>query len=182
MPTKKQLHTRNLIIQTMYGLLQHKPFSAITTADICSAAAIHHTTFYRYFTDKYALLGATLTDTCAPIITLMTQGMTFLDALLQLIDQNRTVMLNITAHNQRNDVYYDLVQIFAQQLTLAATTEITMTDPLLVKLQAADNLDYAAHAVAGMIVGVLIGWADGSRSAEPNDLQTLFSERFLQLL
>lgn len=50
--------TEKSIITAMVSLLQKKPFEKITVGDICDEALINHSTFYRHFNDKYALLHA----------------------------------------------------------------------------------------------------------------------------
>lgn len=59
--TLKQQRTKLDIIKTMNSMLKTTPFDQITINVICQKAFIHHSTFYRYFADKYDLLGGVLT-------------------------------------------------------------------------------------------------------------------------
>lgn len=49
--------TKKKIIEAFLNILTQKPIKQITVKDIASAAEISHMTFYRNFTDKYALIG-----------------------------------------------------------------------------------------------------------------------------
>lgn len=49
-------YTRELIQNTFLQLLREKPVQKITVAEICKAAEINRTTFYRHYQDCYDLL------------------------------------------------------------------------------------------------------------------------------
>lgn len=51
-----QKTTRTLLIRAMLKLVRAKKFSAITVDDICERADVSRRTFYRYYSDKHALL------------------------------------------------------------------------------------------------------------------------------
>lgn len=53
----KNQSTKGKIIDAFLEILTQKPIKQITVKDIASAAEISHMTFYRNFTDKYALIG-----------------------------------------------------------------------------------------------------------------------------
>lgn len=48
--------TRNLILQSLEGLLAKKNFESISVQDVTDKAQINRATFYAHFQDKYALL------------------------------------------------------------------------------------------------------------------------------
>ncbi|MBR2539308.1 MAG: TetR/AcrR family transcriptional regulator C-terminal domain-containing protein [Mogibacterium sp.] len=48
--------TRTLLIRAMLKLVRAQKFSAITIDDICEKAEVSRRTFYRYYSDKHALL------------------------------------------------------------------------------------------------------------------------------
>lgn len=48
--------TRTLLIRAMLKLVRSQKFSAITIDDICDKAEVSRRTFYRYYSDKHALL------------------------------------------------------------------------------------------------------------------------------
>ena len=48
--------TKMLLIRAMLKLVRAQKFSAITIDDICEKAGVSRRTFYRYYSDKHALL------------------------------------------------------------------------------------------------------------------------------
>lgn len=54
--------TRKTLIKCMKKLVREKSFSSISVDAVCEMAHISRRTFYRYFTDKYALLEATYVE------------------------------------------------------------------------------------------------------------------------
>lgn len=49
--------TYTLLQQAFFQLLTEKPFEKITLKELCDTAMVPRSTFYRYFEDKYDLLG-----------------------------------------------------------------------------------------------------------------------------
>ena len=59
MDKKEDLRTRMttlMLTQTLFDLMQKKPFDEITVVDICKAAQVNRSTFYNHFEDKHQLL------------------------------------------------------------------------------------------------------------------------------
>lgn len=54
--------SRKLIWDSMFSLLEEKPFSSISVKDICERAHINRSTFYNHYVDKYELLRYGLRD------------------------------------------------------------------------------------------------------------------------
>jgi AcrR family transcriptional regulator len=52
--------TRNLLQEALLKLMQNKSFDDISVQDITEAATVNRATFYDHYTDKYALLEATV--------------------------------------------------------------------------------------------------------------------------
>src|SRR5260370_33513930 len=48
--------TRKLLWEALMAELSERAFEEITVKDICERAMVHRTTFYKHYTDKYALL------------------------------------------------------------------------------------------------------------------------------
>lgn len=51
----RQERMNNLIIKTFFECLEEKDFSQVTVGEIAEKALINRSSFYRYYTDKYAL-------------------------------------------------------------------------------------------------------------------------------
>lgn len=59
MDKKEDLRIRmtiSMLTQTLFDLMQKKPFDEITVVDICKAAQVNRSTFYNHFEDKHQLL------------------------------------------------------------------------------------------------------------------------------
>lgn len=54
----RQERMNNLIIKTFYECLEEEDFSQVTVGKIAEKALINRSSFYRYYTDKYALRDA----------------------------------------------------------------------------------------------------------------------------
>jgi len=54
--------TRMLLIRAMLKLVRSRKFSSITIDDICDKSEVSRRTFYRYYSDKYALLRDVFVD------------------------------------------------------------------------------------------------------------------------
>lgn len=50
------LKTKKLLKETLFSLLDERTLSDISVGDICSAAMVNRTTFYKHYDDKYDLL------------------------------------------------------------------------------------------------------------------------------
>ena len=48
--------TKNLLVKALFELLAEKSIDKISVLDICDRAAVHRTTFYKHYEDKYDLL------------------------------------------------------------------------------------------------------------------------------
>lgn len=55
MTSATRRRTKKIIRDSFLGLLERKPFERITVRDLCEEADINRTTFYRYYTDMFAL-------------------------------------------------------------------------------------------------------------------------------
>ncbi|PHK48904.1 TetR/AcrR family transcriptional regulator [Staphylococcus edaphicus] len=56
------IKTKRALSQNFFSLLEKQEFSSITVNQICNAALIHRTTFYKHFYDKYDLLIYLITE------------------------------------------------------------------------------------------------------------------------
>ncbi|WEE35434.1 TetR/AcrR family transcriptional regulator [Lactiplantibacillus paraplantarum] len=156
--SQAQQRTRKLIITSLQNLLLTQPLDKITIATICKTAMIHHTTFYRYFADKYDLVGALLTNICVQIDELMINDINFSEALVSVLGHQRTLFRNLTSNNQSNAIYYDLITIMAHQLLLTSQKLRYTNDTIIEKLQHTSNQELASFGFAGMVVGIFIRW------------------------
>lgn len=48
--------TKKIIMDAFLGILKYKPLAKVTVKEVCVAAEVNRTTFYKYFKDNYDLL------------------------------------------------------------------------------------------------------------------------------
>lgn len=172
--SQRQQRTQREIVTTMFNLLEKQPFEAITVNQICEVALIHHATFYRYFHDKYALLSQLLATLCDEIEMQTTAETAFTQALIAILTKHATMFRNLTSNNRSNGIYYDLIQLMADQLLVASQNYATTKDPLLRQVQHADNPVFASYGIAGMVVGVFVRW--NQQAEDPESFAAFFQK------
>jgi AcrR family transcriptional regulator len=89
--------TRQLLKDSLIGLMDRKPIGKITVKEICENAEINRSTFYLYYTDPYALLEdveAELIEAAREKLRRIganTDGVQYLTALLSYIEENADI-------------------------------------------------------------------------------------------
>lgn len=104
--------TRKALADALFELLNKKSFDEIKVVDICEAAMVHRTTFYKHFEDKYHLLNYVIND----IINELTEGISsntqystpeefytaLLHVLVEYVHKNETKFRLIAKNNVSN--------------------------------------------------------------------------------
>ncbi|WP_165964864.1 TetR/AcrR family transcriptional regulator [Periweissella cryptocerci] len=172
--TNKQVRTRRDIIQALRELLNTTPFENITTKQICTTALVHHSTFYRYFTDKYDLLSALITELCAQFDGKMSEATAMAERISLIVQSNRVIFKNITASHA---MYYELIQIISKLLRESAQNTPAANDDILIKLiKNSPHPEIASYSFAGMLVGVLVKWTEDPSTAQPARLKQFIED------
>lgn len=177
--TLKQQRTKLEIIKTMNTLLKTTTFDHITINTICQEAFIHHSTFYRYFTDKLDLLGEVLAYLCAPIQDDLEKGVSLMTTISQIVTNNQAQFHNMTRKKKRIAIYPDLTQIIASTLKIAILNH--NSHPLIDRLRQASEPDFLAFAYAGMFVGVIQKWNETPGTPRVGIFSTNFKADLLAL-
>lgn len=113
METPTQKRTVQHIIRTNFDLLQDYHFDSITVQQICGAAEINRSTFYRYFEDKYDLLYH-LAEELGEDITNEMQGpdeAAMLKSLVKLVNKNQTLFKHLIVSSKQNEFYQELTRV-----------------------------------------------------------------------
>ncbi|ANZ60584.1 hypothetical protein AYR62_13040 [Secundilactobacillus paracollinoides] len=178
--TLKQQRTKLDIVTTMNTLLKTTPFDQITIGTICKTAMIHHSTFYRYFDDKYALLGEVLMLICKPVQADLNQGVDFMTAISRVMTANQAQLRNMTSQNKSTTVYTDLTKILADNLKTAIISDTT--HPLITQLRRASQPEFLAYAYAGMLVGIIQKWNEDPQTTTLETFSGSFKHDMTALL
>ncbi|GEK29111.1 TetR/AcrR family transcriptional regulator [Furfurilactobacillus siliginis] len=174
--TRKQQRTQLDILTALKILLQTHPFDQITIAMICEQALIHHSTFYRYFTDKYALLQAFIADAFSYSESDLSPATDFVTLISDRLLANWTVFENLTRYNHAHDIYYDLIQLFSRLFSQAAVANPNSQEPIIKLILQSPHPDYATYGLAGSIVGTFIKWNDDPKPISEGDLKQLLKD------
>jgi Transcriptional regulator len=92
--------TEKSIITAMISLLQKKPFEKITVGDICDEALINHSTFYRYFNDKYSLLHSVFSYLLDDLLNNTSNAKTIVSQIADFMEKNAKFMHHISPQYQ----------------------------------------------------------------------------------
>lgn len=177
--TRKQQRTQLDILTALKALLQAHPFDQITIAMICDQALIHHSTFYRYFADKYALLQAFIAEAFSSDTTELTQTNDFATLISDRLIANWTIFENLTRYNRAHDIYYDLIQLFSRLFSQAATANPNSQEPLIQLIVQSPHPDYAVYGLAGSIVGTFVKWNENPKPVSADELKLLLRDVLL---
>ncbi|NLL79194.1 MAG: TetR family transcriptional regulator [Clostridiales bacterium] len=111
-PSISTERTNVLLRQSLFTLLLTKPFDKISLTDICKLAMVPHSTFYRHFEDKYALLYHCFDRLRADagleidiqIIQSRDRTQKFFYMLFSFLEKQKTSYRRIIASNRQSDI------------------------------------------------------------------------------
>lgn len=148
-------------------LLKHDPIEKITVDQICREAAVHRSTFYRYFQDKYDLLNYAFDKIWLEKI----DEDDIVDSIILLIFKEKDIFRNISINNNNNLLYWIMVEMVTEKILVASQndrlhnikwieeTVLHATDPKL-----------AANMIAGAFLTLLFEWVDSNYQMDPKEL------------
>lgn len=145
------------------ALLEEQPFDQITVRAICTTAAVHRSTFYRYYVDKYSLLQ----EMCVGMYKRNVQAGTtnLIENFFQMLLDHRNLFRNITVNNSNPLTFLFIEQIVANEILKNATTPaLAHHVPEAVRRAFARSQDHKITATffAGALVGVSIDWINSN--------------------
>lgn len=182
MTTLKQQRTRQDIIGAMKQLLVKETFSDITIKQICETALIHHSTFYRYFEDKYALLRAVLALVCDEINAQLATGKTVGDATFSIIKREEAVFHHLRDYQQDSSFYADFLKGLSALILDYATRPTQPTnDALLQVVRQAQYPELASYTAAGAMLGLIAKWNDAVTPASSDEFHAFLEDSYAQL-
>jgi len=146
--------TETSIITAMVSLLQKKPFEKITVGNICDEALINHSTFYRYFNDKYALLHAVFSYLLDDLLNNTSNAKTIVYQIADFMEKNSKFMHHISPQYQtKANLYPEFRSILQDIVKVKSKDPESQQDPLI---QIIVNSD-APELMISFIVGGLLG-------------------------
>lgn len=182
MDTLKQQRTKKEIIDAMKQLLGRENFSDITVKQVCETAMIHHSTFYRYFLDKYDLLQAVLGIICDDINILLNAGQTVGDATFEIVKREENIFRHLNDYQRESSFYSDFLNGLSGLITEYATKDKSVShDALLEIVKRSKNPELASYTAAGAILGIIAKWNDEVTPVSNETLHTFLDDSYTQL-
>lgn len=165
--------TENSIITAMISLLQKKPFEKITVGDICDEALINHSTFYRYFSDKYSLLHAVFSYLLDDLLNNTSNAKTIVYQIADFMEKNSSFIHHISPQYQtRANIYPEFRSILHDIVKTKSKEPESQNDPLIKMITESD----APELMISFIVGGLIGLVE---YLEDNDFK-ISHDKFIE--
>jgi AcrR family transcriptional regulator len=103
----RQRYTKQCLFDSFLLLLDQKPVSAITVSEICKDAGISRKTFYKYYSDQFALLEAMQVDLFAEfeaqLKDLPIEIYAIVPALIQFASKHRILLLAVFSNRSEGN-------------------------------------------------------------------------------
>ena len=117
---RKVVLTKQVIENTLFELLDEKPLEKITVKELCEAADINRSTFYRHYTDVFDLMEQITRRTMEELKSYLIDRTELNDpsawrtstrAMLEYAQQNRTLFLLLFQNKTGWDCWSELIQM-----------------------------------------------------------------------
>lgn len=169
--SKQHLRTKRELANALKHLLQHQSFESITTNHICDQALVHRSTFYRYFHDKYELLGYVVQlisyEICQHALMDNETNQALIKGMVHYIDENQKLFRNVAINNRNNDIYSDLIRMASK---IFFDNAQRMNDPISQKICSAQNPILMCNFYSGGIIEVLKRWVNDDYKISKEEL------------
>ena len=157
--------TRAHLRRALAELLTHSSFREITVTQVCQAAMVHRTTFYKHYADKDALFDDLLGDRINQLfhvsglpvggpVSPPGQPVERLAGLLERMRADRT-LVSLLADS-------DLSPASTQRLTRELVQQLQARAPRASSQTAALHADLLAHLHAAVLTTAMAWWAQGN--------------------
>lgn len=173
--------TRKAITIAMISLLGKKSFDKITVGDICREAQINHSTFYRYFNDKFALLHAVFEFLLDDLLAETNSTETIVNQIADFIGRNNDFMRHISPQYQSKANLYPEFRLILKDIVTQKyeNSENAESDPLIVMIKGSDSPELMISFIVGALVGV-VEYLEDNDFKIPKDEFTSFTEDFFR--
>ena len=161
-------------------LLSKKPFEDITTNELCDAAMIRRTTFYKHFADKFDYFSFYLSELIQDSKAAVPLE-TFEENILEYTEQRLHEHLKFMRQN-KNLVYHcknsNLVAFFLQTIQREIEKEMRYLLIDIKKYPPSPQLDFAIAIRAGGMISAMGWWLEHPDTLSDHELAKLLAESF----
>lgn len=169
---KRALRSTEMICEGLSKCLQSRPFSELSVTDICAAAQVGRTTFYRLFDNPADVLTYQYENALTQILQRQQDSHASLSqVMLELVTENRT-LTGLIVHSGRMDILAQVHRKYYQTLIewLPAKVEI---EP--------QEAEYVISVLSLFIVGIVTTWEQSEQKPDPDELHR-YLKKIYQLL
>lgn len=173
--------TQKTIITAMISLLEKKPFDKITVGNICTESQINHSTFYRYFNDKFALLHAVFEFLLDDLLKESLSTESIITQIADFIGKNNDFMRHVSPQYQTRANLYPEFRLILKDIVTRKyeNSESADDDPLIIMIRNSDTPELMISLIVGALVGV-VEYLEDNDFKIPKDEFTSFTEDFFR--
>ena len=172
--------TERTIIAAMISLLEKKQFDKITVGDICDEALINHSTFYRYFTDKFDLLHAVFTYMLTDLTANSENAETIISQTADFVERNNSFMRHISPQYQtRANLYPEFRSILQEIVKKKYQEPDGQKDPLIQVIAHSETPEIMISFLVGGLIGI-VEYLEDNDFDVPRDQFITFAEQVLK--
>lgn len=155
------LKTKKLLCTALFELLEEKQIDRITVQEICARAMVNRMTFYKHYSDKYALLKECVENTFAGLLERVERTSPLKEnpseycsllvkSFITYCDENRTVLKTISSSENilSSNILYGAIQTNMEDILKRLSEGRTCYLPL----------DYSAAFLTGGAVRGILYW------------------------
>lgn len=164
--------TKNLLVKALFELLAEKSIDKISVLDICDRAAVHRTTFYKHYEDKYDLLTYSLNKWQEEILPESILSMDFESAklfslhimtnIIENIDSKKDLFLRILTNNQYTVMPRLIINALGDRLRFLADNTNLIQNEVPVEI--------TAMFFSGGFSSLIIWWLSNKETATKEQL------------
>ncbi|OUO89477.1 hypothetical protein B5F40_10805 [Gordonibacter sp. An230] len=162
----RQRYTKQCLFQSFIDELESKPVSDITVKDICEAAGVSRKTFYKYYSDPFALLRAMEDDLMygleMRLRELPANVFDISPMIIGFIDEHRT-LVRTTFENRGEGNFIDRMIAY---LFDAYHEEWERANPSL----SHEDVEFLFHYVTSGWIGIVRHWLNDRPDMTPSEV------------
>jgi AcrR family transcriptional regulator len=163
--------TYKFLWEALLRLMTERDFEAITVTEICEAAMVHRTTFYKHYEDKYGLLAQGIQDQLAALFEA-------LDAVGETTDEETdmlTGLVTVFEHVRSHEHFYRLMLCRDDFNNFSILLKKSLADRLKGRFQQHGievpmPIDLHAQIQAAAMVSMVIWWLENNCPYTPHEM------------
>lgn len=149
-------------------MLQKKSFEHLTVDEICAAALLHRSSFYRYFHDKYDLLEHLIASRVNQVVEHSSSESDLIETGIKYINDHKQVFRNISDGGPNRAIFAELIRIISDVLLKQAKPPYQNTISQIIGNSPKPAL--TAYSLGGAFMGACFWWENHDYNVSPEEL------------